>query len=60
MVNRRAFADALEYFPVPVAAFRTLKGEIIVGLTPGQAERLAEEDPAWLVNGQRGVIQARL
>jgi len=55
-----AFADAVAYFPAPVAAFRTLKGEIIVGLTPGQAERLAEEDPAWLVNGQRGVIQARL
>jgi uncharacterized protein with ATP-grasp and redox domains len=55
-----AYADALAYFPAPVAAFRTLKGEIIVGLTPGQTERLAEEDPAWLVNGQRGVIQARL
>jgi len=55
-----AFADAVAYFPAPVAAFRTLKGEIIVGLASGQAERLAEEDPAWLVNGQRGVIQARL
>jgi uncharacterized protein with ATP-grasp and redox domains len=54
------FADAVAYFPAPVAAFRTLKGEIIVGLTPGQAERLVEEDPVWLVNGQRGVIQARL
>jgi uncharacterized protein with ATP-grasp and redox domains len=55
-----AFADGVEYFPAPVAALRTLKGEIIVGLAPGQAERLAEEDPAWLVNGPRGVIQARL
>ena len=55
-----AFADAVAYFPAPVAALRTLKGEIIVGLAPGQAERLAEEDAAWLVNGQRGVIQARL
>jgi uncharacterized protein with ATP-grasp and redox domains len=55
-----AFADAVAYFPAPVAALRTLKGEIIVGLAAGQAERLAEEDPAWLVNGQRGVIQARL
>jgi uncharacterized protein with ATP-grasp and redox domains len=55
-----AFADGVAYFPAPVAALRTLKGEIIVGLASGQAERLAEEDPAWLVNGQRGVIQARL
>ena len=54
------FADAVAYFPAPVAALRTLKGEIIVGLAPGQAERLAEDDSAWLVNGQRGVIQARL
>ena len=55
-----AFADAVAYFPAPVAALRTLKGEIIVGLPPGEAERLAGEDPAWLVNGQRGVIQARI
>ena len=54
------FAEAVACFPAPVAALRTLKGEIIVGLAPGQAERLAEEDPAWLVNGRRGVIQARL
>jgi uncharacterized protein with ATP-grasp and redox domains len=54
------FADAVAYFPAPVAALRTLKGEIIVGLAPGRAEGLAGEDPAWLVNGQRGVIQARI
>ena len=46
-----AFADAVAYFPAPVAALRTLKGEIIVGLAPGQAERLAEEDAA--LAGQR-------
>ncbi len=51
------FADAVRYFPAPLVALRTLKGEIIAGLAPGQAERLAAEDPAWLVNGQRGVIQ---
>ncbi len=54
------FADAVSYFPAPLVALRTLKGEIIAGLAPGQAERLAVEDPAWLVNGRRGVIQARL
>ncbi|MFZ6028971.1 MAG: damage-control phosphatase ARMT1 family protein [Chloroflexota bacterium] len=45
------------YFPAPFATLRTLKGEIMVGLQPGQAERLAAEDPAWLIDGQRGVIQ---
>ncbi len=51
------FAEVVRYFPAPVAALRTLKGELIVGLKPGDAERLAAEDPAWLVNGRRGVIQ---
>jgi len=55
-----SFADVVSYFPAPLVALRTLKGEIIAGLVSGQAERLAVEDPAWLVNGRRGVIQARL
>lgn len=54
------FSHATGYFPAPLAALRTLKGELIVGLQPGQAEALAAEDPAWLVNGRRGVIQAHL
>jgi len=54
------FAATASYFPAPLVALRTLKGEIIAGLAPGQAERLAADDPAWLVNGRRGVIQARL
>jgi uncharacterized protein with ATP-grasp and redox domains len=45
------------YFPAPFLALRTLKGEILVGLAPGQAEALAAEDPTWLINGQRGLIQ---
>ena len=51
------FAQAVSYFPAPVVALRTREGEIITGLAEGQAERLAAEDAAWLVNGQRGVIQ---
>jgi len=54
------FAQAAAYFPAPLVALRTLKGEIIVGLQKGEAERLTAIDPTWLVNGQRGVIQARL
>jgi hypothetical protein len=45
------------YFPAPFLVLRTLKGEIMVGLQPGQAEALASEDPTWLINGKRGVIQ---
>jgi uncharacterized protein with ATP-grasp and redox domains len=49
--------DVTAYFPIPVLVLRTLKGEIIVGLKAGQAEALAEQDPAWLINGKRGIIQ---
>jgi hypothetical protein len=45
------------YFPAPFVALRTLKGEILVGLQPGQAQALQAEDPTWLINGKRGVIQ---
>jgi uncharacterized protein with ATP-grasp and redox domains len=54
------FAQAVGYFPAPLIVLRTLKSELIVGLPPGAAQRLADEDRDWLVNGQRGVIQARL
>lgn len=55
-----SFADATSYFPAPFAAIRTLKAEVVVGLEPGEAERLSAQDHEWLVNGRRGVIQANL
>lgn len=54
-----SFAELTAYFPTPVVALRTFKSELIVGLAPGEAERIADEDRDWLVNGKRGVIQAR-
>jgi hypothetical protein len=54
------FARVTGYFPAPLVALRTLKAEIIVGLQPGKAEHLQAEDPAWLVNGKRGVVQVRI
>jgi hypothetical protein len=45
------------YFPAPFLVLRTLKGEIMVGLEPGQAEALAAQDPTWLINGKRGLVQ---
>jgi len=53
------FDRATAYFPTPVVSLRTMKAELIVGLRPGQAERLQGQDPRWMVNGRRGVIQAR-
>jgi uncharacterized protein with ATP-grasp and redox domains len=51
-------ANVAHYFPAPFVCLRTLKSDPIVGLPPGQAERLDQEDPEWRVNGKRGVIQA--
>jgi hypothetical protein len=44
------------YVPAPFVALRTLKGEIIVGLEPGQADAMAASEPNWLINGKRGLI----
>lgn len=49
--------EAAAYFPRPFAVLRTMKAELIVGLEPGQAEALSAEDPQWMVNGRRGIIQ---
>ena len=49
--------EAARYFPTSFLTLRTLKAEIMVGLQPGQAEKLQAEDPAWLIDGKRGLIQ---
>ena len=49
--------EVCTYFPASFVTLRTLKGEIMVGLQPGQAEMLQTEDPHWLIDGKRGVIQ---
>lgn len=53
------FVRATEYFPTSLAALRTLKAELIVGLAPGEAGRLSALDPQWMVNGRRGIVQVR-
>ena len=45
------------YFPASFVLLRTLKGELMVGLKPGQAEEIMANDPTWLINGKRGVIE---
>ena len=51
------FAEVTDYFPTPVVSLRTLKAQLIVGLTPQQLEDFqqnAESD--WMINGRRGMI----
>ena len=52
--------DVTEYFPAPFLVLRTLKGEIMVGLEEGAAEAIAAEDPTWLINAKRGIVQLGL
>jgi hypothetical protein len=54
------FADVVGSFPAPLCALRTMKAEVVVGLPAGLAAELNARDPKWMVDGRRGLIQARL
>jgi hypothetical protein len=54
------FAAAVGYFPGPVAALRTLKSEVVVGVAAERAERLDAAGDGWRVGGTHGLVQARL
>lgn len=49
--------DITCYFPAPFVALRSLKSEVVAGLSKRQIQRVSEEDSEWLVNGKWGVIQ---
>ncbi|KAK9511005.1 hypothetical protein O3M35_005663 [Rhynocoris fuscipes] len=52
------FSKALgDFHPAPLIALRTCKADLICGLKPGQAEKVAKESPNWLINGEYAVIQ---
>jgi uncharacterized protein with ATP-grasp and redox domains len=45
------------YFPAPFLSLRTLKAELVVGLTDEILSQVENEaDPNWLINGKRGLI----
>ena len=45
------------WFPASLLALRTLKGEIALGLSEGQAEAVSKIDKDWMVTGQFAVVQ---
>jgi hypothetical protein len=53
----RPFGEVVSYFPAPLLALRTLKAEVVCGLSADQVERLNETHPGWLTSGEWGVIQ---
>jgi hypothetical protein len=54
------FAEATAYFPGAVAALRTLKSDVVVGLAPATEAALdAAEGGRWRTGGTHALIQAR-
>ncbi|GAB3164172.1 damage-control phosphatase ARMT1 family protein [Myceligenerans halotolerans] len=53
------FTDATAYFPAPVAALRTLKSDVAVGVTPERLERLNATAPGWRTDGTHAVVHVR-
>ncbi|MEH0637042.1 damage-control phosphatase ARMT1 family protein [Streptomyces bottropensis] len=54
------FTEATAYFPAPVAALRTLKSDVITGLTPETETALVTaEGRRWRTSGTRALIQVR-
>ncbi|OQQ18904.1 hypothetical protein B0675_18775 [Streptomyces sp. M41(2017)] len=54
------FAEATAYFPGAVAALRTLKSDVVVGLAPATEAALdAAEGGHWRTGGTHALIQAR-
>lgn len=52
------FRIALNHFiPTNLCALRTVKADLICGLTPGVYENLWEKDDQWMASGQYGTIQ---
>jgi len=50
-------SEAGGYFPTSFLSLRTLKAEMILGLSQKQLKKIqSEEDPEWLINGKRGMV----
>jgi uncharacterized protein with ATP-grasp and redox domains len=50
------FHQIVDYLPAPLAALRTLKAELAVGMDLDQIQYTYNQDPDWLVDGKWGVV----
>ena len=48
------------FFPASLCCLRTLKSDVVVGLSPGQAEKIEDQNKDWMISGSFAVIQAHL
>jgi len=53
----RRTEEILKYFPVPLVLIRTLKAEIMTGLSEEECLDIVERDKDWMINGNYGLIQ---
>ncbi|MFJ4969761.1 damage-control phosphatase ARMT1 family protein [Streptomyces sp. NPDC088755] len=54
-----SFAGLTTYFPGAVAALRTLKSDVVVGLEEGTMDALERSGDAWRTSGTHALIQVR-
>ncbi|AXG81604.1 damage-control phosphatase ARMT1 family protein [Streptomyces paludis] len=54
-----SFAVRTAYFPGAVAALRTLKSDVVVGLAPAVLDTLEHSGTAWRTSGTHALIQSR-
>ena len=54
-----SFAELTDYFPSPLAALRTLKSDVVVGLGADDVARLDATGEAWRTAGTRALVQVR-
>jgi hypothetical protein len=55
-----SFQDLTSYFPAPLAALRTLKSDVAVGVDPDRLAHLEANAPGWRTDGTHAVIHVRL
>jgi hypothetical protein len=51
------FAEVVSYFPGPVAVLRTLKSDVVTGLSPATVAELDATGRSWRTDGNHGLIQ---
>jgi hypothetical protein len=54
-----AFDALTHYFPTPLAALRTLKSNVVVGLDAATIDTLDASGPSWRTDGTYGLVQVR-
>ena len=55
-----SFQRLTAYLPGPVAALRTLKSDVVVGLAEPRVAELDAADPGWRTSGRYALVQLRI